>query len=314
MATGAAQMRAVRYHRYGSPDVLAVERVPVPEPRKGEVLVKVFGTSVNPAEALVRAGKFRLMSGFRFPKGIGEDFTGQVVATGPGTSSALRDARVWGTQIGLNSATTAEYIRVKESLVAPAPTGHDLVELAALPTVALTARLALRLVGLSEGDRLLIVGAAGGVGTSAIQLARAAGAIVTTLSGAANTELCRKLGAETALDYTRRPTGLAFDAIVDLYGAGLGGYRRLLAKDGRMATMAAKGLGYVLASRIRPGPSIRNGQTRATRDELDALAAHVERGELRPVIDTIYPMERITDAHRSVETGHSRGKRVIRVA
>jgi len=115
-------------------------------------------------------------------------------------------------------------------------------------------------------------------------------------------------------DFYRPAHETIFDAIVDLYGAGLGGYRRLLAKDGRMATMAAKGLGYVLASRIRPGPSIRNGRTKATRDELDALAAHVERGELRPVIDTIYPMERITDAHRSVETGHSRGKRVIRVA
>nr|WP_241755592.1 NAD(P)-dependent alcohol dehydrogenase [Actinomadura sp. RB99] len=310
-------MRAVRYERYGPPDVLQVHKVPVPQPGKGEVLIRVHATSVNPAEAQVRAGKMRVMSGFRFPKGTGEDFTGQIVAAGPGVDSSVVGRRVWGSKVGLNSATAAEYICLDESLTAPAPVGHDLVTAAALPTVGLTALLALRTVGLHPEHSLLVVGASGGVGSATVQLAAAKGARVTTISSGANTDLCLGLGAEQAYAHElpeQLPAGQEFDAVIDLNGTSMGTYRRRLRQGGRMASLSAKGMGYAMLSALLPGPRARMARMKPTRAHLNELADHVERGDLRPVLHKVYAMEEIAEAHRSMETGHSRGKRVVRIA
>ncbi|MES4908883.1 MULTISPECIES: NAD(P)-dependent alcohol dehydrogenase [unclassified Streptomyces] len=314
--TSETQMRAVRFERYGPPDVLTVQKVAVPEPGAGQVLVKAFGSSVNPAEAQVRAGKFKLLTGSKFPKGIGEDFSGEIVAVGEGVERSLVGRRVWGTDLGLKSETTAEYIVVKESVTAWAPSRHDPVTLAALPTVGLTALLALRTVGVKAGGRVLIVGAAGGVGSAAVQLAHALGARVATVSGSANTDLCRELGAVAAYEYARLstdPITEKFDAVIDLYGADPGVYRSLLVKGGRMVCLAAKGMGYSMKSAFLPGPRVRTARMKPSRADLDTLARHVEKGELRAVVEQIYPMEEIAEAHRAVETGHSRGKRVIQI-
>ncbi|HEU4946478.1 MAG TPA: NAD(P)-dependent alcohol dehydrogenase [Kribbella sp.] len=310
-------MRAVRYERYGPPEVLEVRKVPVPVPRSGEVLVKVHATSVNPVEAQVRSGRMRPMSGYRFPKGTGEDFAGEVVAVGPGVDATAVGRLVWGTQLGLNSAAAAEYIRVKESATAAAPPGLGAVAAATLPTVGLTALTALRAVRVPTGGKLLVVGASGGIGSVTVQLARAAGTRVATVSSERNLGLCRDLGAEWTYDHTRLdrlPAGPEFDSIVDLHGACLSTYRERLKRGGRMTTMAAKGMAYALLSVALPGPRVRLARMKPSRAGLDELAGLVERGELRPVVDQVYPLEAIADAHRSVETGHSRGKRAVRVA
>lgn len=320
----AETMRAARYDRYGPPEVLTVRRVPVPEPRSGQVLVKVIATSVNPVETMVRSGKMRLVSGLRFPttpgnagKGTGEDFTGEIVAAGPGVdATAVVGRSVWGMALGLNRAAAAEYLRVKESLTAPAPEDTDLVAAAGLPLVALTALTALRTVQVTAGGRLLVVGASGGVGSATVQLARARGAHVAAVSSAANAELCAGLGAERTYDYAHPeslPAAREFDAVIDTAGVSLGTYRRLLRPGGRMVTLAVKGAPYAMTSLARPGPRVRLAQVRARRKDLNELAGHVERGELRPVVDRVYPLEEIAEAHRSLETGHGRGKRVIRI-
>lgn len=311
------EMRAVRYERYGPPDVLEVHSVPVPEPRSGEVLVRVSATSVNPVEAQVRAGRMRPMSGVRFPKGTGQDFTGEIVAVGTGGDASALGRRVWGTKLGLGSATAAEYVQVKESLTAEAPAGYDLVAAAALPTVGLTAITALRTVRVRAGCRLLIIGASGGIGSVAVQLARAAGARVFAVAAARNSEFCAGLGAEATFDYERLESLTAapkFDAIIDLYGAALAQYRRRLAEGGRMISLASKGMGYVMLSSVLPGPRVRMAIMKPKRSDLDELAAAVVRGDLRSMVDEIYPLDSIAEAHRSIETGHSRGKRVIRIA
>ncbi len=310
------EMRAVRYERYGPPEVLGVRSVPVPEPQSGEVLVRVCATSVNPVEAQVRAGGMRPMSGFRFPKGTGQDFAGEVVAVGPGVDPATVGRRVWGTKLGLGSATAAEYVQVKESLTAQAPAGYDLVAAAALPTVGLTAITALRTVRVRPGSRVLVVGASGGIGSVAIQLAHAAGARVSAVAAARNAEFCADLGAEVTYDYQRLESladAPKFDAIIDLYGASLGQYRRHLATRGRMISLASKGMGYVILSSVLPGPRVRMAMMKPKRADLDELAAAVVDGDLRSVVEETYPLDSIADAHRSIESGHSRGKRVIRI-
>lgn len=310
------QMRAARYHRYGPPEVLKAEHVPVPEPGRGEVLVKVRATSVNPAEALVRAGKMRMLSGFSFPKGTGQDFTGEVVATGPGGEEHIVGRQVWGTRLGLNSAAAAEYVSVPARLAARAPAGLDPVAAAALPTVGLTALLALRITQVRRGSAVLVVGASGGVGSSVVQLAVAAGAEVTAVSSPANTGFCTELGAHKAYDYAH-PEALgdaSFDAVIDLHGTGLGNYRRRIRRGGRMVSLAPRAMGYALASALLPGPRVRLAQLKATAADLDRLARHVEAGELRAVVDQEYALADIAAAHRAVETGHSRGKRVIRIS
>ncbi|MGC4937950.1 NAD(P)-dependent alcohol dehydrogenase [Kribbella sp. DT2] len=314
-------MRAVRYDRYGPPDVLKVQEVPVPTPGRGEVLVKVVGTSVNPVDAEIRGGRLRPMSGWRFPKGTSQDFTGEIVAVGTDVDVALAGRLVWGATPGLSSATAAEYIRVRESAAAPAPEGQDLLTTAALPTVGLTALMALRAVRVEAGHRVLVVGAAGGVGSATTQLAVAKGAQVTAVAGPGGADFCTGLGAEQVYDYAD-PEALAaslaaappYDAVVDCAGRSLARYRRRLRSGGRMITLSSKGMGYAVLSAILPGPRVRVAVLKARRADLDELAGFVGRGELRALVDQIYPLAAIAEAHRSIETGHSRGKRVIQVS
>lgn len=310
------QMRAARYHRYGPPEVLQVEHVPMPAPGRREVLVRVRATSVNPSEALVRAGKMRLLSGFRFPKGTGQDFAGEVEAVGPGADTALLGRQVWGTRLGLGAAAAAEYLRVPARLVAATPAGLTPPDAAALPTVGLTALMALRAARVRSGSAVLVVGASGGVGSATVQLARAAGAEVTTVSSPVNTDFCTELGAHKAYAYTE-PHALGtvtFDAVIDLHGKGLPPYRRRVRRGGRMLSLSPRAMVYALGTALRPGPLVRLAQLKPTTDDLDRLAGHIAAGELRAVVDHVYPLADIAAAHRDQETGHSRGKRVIHVA
>ncbi|TDE11783.1 NAD(P)-dependent alcohol dehydrogenase [Jiangella asiatica] len=308
-------MRVARYHRYGDPDVLRIDTVDIPRPGRREVLVRVHGASVNPSDALMRSGAMRVATGWRFPKGVGLDLAGEVILTGDDVTDLPAGSQVWAYVGGLPTrlGTTAEYVAVRRDRCAAAPRDLDLVAAAALPTVGVTALQVLRdTVRLRAGDRALIVAAGGGVGSAAVQLAHAMGAAVTAVAGAGSADLCRELGAVDVLDYAAGPpTGERFDVIVDAHGTGVRGYRRLLARGGRMATIVTRAVPYALVSPLLPGPRVRVHLTKARASDLEVLAGYVERGDLRPVVDRIYPLEDVAVAHRAVETGHARGKRVI---
>ncbi|MFC0862046.1 NAD(P)-dependent alcohol dehydrogenase [Sphaerimonospora cavernae] len=316
-------MRAALYDRYGPPEVLYEGTVPKPVAGPGEVLVRVHATSVNGGELLGRAGRVRLVTGLTgrgFPKRIGIDFTGEVAALGSAMPGLALGDRVWGV-MSRTFGSAAEFVAVRPRQFALAPAGLDLVEAAALP-VGTTAITALRdKARLKPGERLLVRGASGGVGNIAVQLGRAYGARVTALARAANLDLVRELGADEAFDYAT--TGAAdlgpFDVVLDTVGTELSAYRRLLAPGGRMVSIAfdidhaVPSISYILATTAFGSRRVRFFSGRPTHRLFADLTEYVERGALRPVVDAVHPLADIATAHRALEAGGVRGKRVIRI-
>ncbi|MFD5318756.1 NAD(P)-dependent alcohol dehydrogenase [Streptomyces sp. NPDC127098] len=322
MTTTDETMRAALYDRFGGPEVLYVGRVPRPEPKAGEALVRVRAVSVNGGEAFVRSGRFSVLTGRGFPKRVGLDLAGEVAALGAGTAGLAVGDRVWGV-LGRTSGfgSAAEYVAVPADRLGRVPDGLDLVPAAALP-VGTTALTALRdKARLRPGESLLVRGAAGGVGHVAVQLGRALGAEVTGLARAANLDFVRELGARHAVDHRAvRPPELGrFDVVLDTVGTELATYRRLLNPGGRMVTVAldhrrpATTLGAIAASAVHGRARIRFFSGDPRRPLLDDLARHVTEGTLRPMVDTVFPLTEIAAAHRALTDGGVRGKYVVRV-
>jgi NADPH:quinone reductase-like Zn-dependent oxidoreductase len=318
------EMRAVQYDSYGPSEVLRIRTVPVPALRPGHVLVRVAASSVNGADITVRSGKLKLVTGRAFPRGAGFDFAGQVTgAAGDVTGLAAGD-EVWGFLDGARQAgpsgAAAEYVLAPAKSTALRPRTVSAVEAAALSGVGASALKVLRDgVQVQPGERVLVRGANGGVGTAAVQVARALGGRVTALAGPAHLDRLRDLGAERALDYhVTDPRDLGrFDVIVDPVSRNMRPYRRLLGPGGRMAAMTVASPGdvaYLLASVVHGSRRVRFIQAPPTAALLTDLAGYVDAKSVVPVIEAVYPLEEIAAAHRSLERGGGFGKRVIQVA
>ena len=312
-------MRALVYDRYGKLDVLAFRDMPVPVPRRGEVLVRVHAAALNPKDSFVRKGRFRLVSGRSFPKRVGCDVAGTIVECGPDVTDLAPGTRVFGMlqELTYRRGTVADFVAIKTNEIGPMPAALSFEEAAALPLVALTALQALRDdAGLRRGDALCIHGASGGVGTAAIQIGAALGAVVTTTSSDANRELCRSLGAALALDYaTDEPFAGSrrFRIILDAFGnLSLDRVRRALTKDGVYVTTVPSL--RIVRDRLRTlvgTPRARLVVVRPRRADIEAIAAFATDGRLRPVIDRIVSFDDAIEGMRHLETKRARGKIVV---
>ncbi|MEU4090329.1 NAD(P)-dependent alcohol dehydrogenase [Streptomyces aureus] len=324
-------MKAIFQDRYGSPDVLELREVDTPAVADHQVLVRVHAASVNARDwHLVRGDPYlaRLGLGVRGPKVKirGTDFAGRVEAVG----KAVKRFRPGDEVFGEAEAAFAEYVCVLESEVEPKPTALSFEQAAALPLAANTALMGLRDLGrVGPGQEVLINGASGGVGTFAVQIAKAFGAEVTGVCSTRNTELVRSLGADHLVDYTQEDftrNGRRYDLVFDLVGNhSLAGFRRALKPTG---TLVLSGGGvFEGGSAIGPMSLLIRGQlmSRFSRHRLHVLAAKrsqenlaalrelADSGQLTSVIDRTYPLREVPDAIRYLEGEHARSKVVITV-
>ncbi|MEV0280545.1 NAD(P)-dependent alcohol dehydrogenase [Streptomyces sp. NPDC050610] len=317
------EMRAALYDRYGPPEVLYEGRVPVPDVNPGEVLVRVRAISVNGGELAGRAGKVRLVTGRRFPQRTGIDFVGEIAEVGASVTGVREGERVWGVLGRMTSGSAAEYVTVRPRQIAPAPGNLTPVEAISLPAGGTTSITALRdKARLRPGERLLVRGASGGVGSVAVQLGKAFGAHVTALAGPNNLDFVRGLGADEVFDHrTTGPSELgSFDVIMDTAGTEHPAFRRLLAPGGRMVAIAfdmanpLPSIAYLLASALHGSRRVRFFSGNPRHELFAELTRYAENGDVRPVVDTVHPLASIAAAHRALEAGGVRGKHIIEIA
>ncbi|MEU9067992.1 NAD(P)-dependent alcohol dehydrogenase [Streptomyces sp. NPDC048306] len=298
-------------------------RRPVPGIGPDEVLVRVRAAGVNGGDLHDRTGKVRLVTGRAFPKGCGLDFAGEVARVGSSVRGAREGERVWGL-LGRRTGSMAEYVAVSPGRIAPAPGNITPEEAVSLLAGATTAVTALRdKAALQPGDRLLVRGGSGGVGSVAVQVGRLLGAQVVALAGGKNLDFVRGLGAEEALDHRTTPLSAAlgrFDVVLDTVGTEPARVRRLLAPGGRMVAVTLDldrplaWLGTVLGSAVHGKGRIRFFSGNPDGALLAEVARLAERGDIVPVVDTVHPLDGVADAQRALAAGGVRGKHVVRVA
>ena len=319
-------MKAIVYHNYGSPDVLKLEEVEKPTPSDDEVLIKVQAASVNPQDwHLMRADPFlvRLMAGLLRPKNIilGVDVAGRVEAVGLNVKQLQPGSEVFGDIYAYGCGAFAEYVTIPENALVPKPAKVTFEEVAAVPAAALAALQGLRDQGqIQPGQRVLINGASGGVGTFAVQIAKSFGAEVTGVCSTRNLDLVRSLGADHVIDYTQEEftqNGQQYDLILDNVGNPAvykRFYRHSLSPEGICVIIAGS---FFLQLFLGPWMSMTGSNKIGTfmtipnQKDLVFLKELLEAGKVISVIDRCYPLSEVPEAVRYLEEGHARGKVVI---
>lgn len=329
-AVGANSMPAAVYRCYGPPGVVRLEQLPKPVPSDDRLLVRVHAASVNPLDWHYMRGQpyiMRPMVGFGAPNDIrlGVDFAGTVEAVGKSVTRFKAGDEVFG---GADGAF-AQYLTVRAlGSVALKPNNISFEQAAAVPIAAITALQALRdQAHVHRGQTVLINGASGGVGTFAVQLAKAMGAAVTGVCSARNQDLVRSLGADRVIDYARQDftRGAAtYDVIVDNVGShSASEYRRVLRSDGTLVIVGGVGggswlgpmSGVIRAKFLAPfiSQKIDFFVAKLNPADLDYLRGLIQDGKITPVIDRRYPLRETAEAIKYLEAGHARGKVVIDV-
>ncbi|WP_136709029.1 NAD(P)-dependent alcohol dehydrogenase [Agromyces sp. H66] len=326
---GEATMRAAAQHRYGPPSVLESSEVGIPLPGRGDALVRVGAASVHPGDTFVMTGEpyvVRLVFGLRRPRhGIpGRDLAGVVAAVGKDVTTLRPGDEVFGWS---TTGTLAEYACVPAGNLVSVPANLSAAEAAAVPTSAMTALQALREIArVRPGQTVLITGASGGVGSFAVQIAKAFGAEVTGVCSTRHVGMVRSLGADHVVDYTRTDftrTEKRYDVILDNVEAKpLAAVRRALAPTGTLIPNSGRGgrwlgpLGRIVEARLLSGftrQRLKPFTSFGKRQDLLTLADLLATGQVTPVIDRTYPLDEAADALRYVAAGHTRGKVVITV-
>ena len=323
-------MKAVVYHKYGSPDVLSLEEVQKPAPKDDEVLVKIHAASANPADwHLLRATPFfaRLTVGLLRPKYkiLGSDIAGQVEAVGRDVKQFQPGDEVFGDKFALGWGGFAEYVGVAEDRLVLKPENLSFEEAASVPLAAFTALQGLRDKGqIRSGHKVLINGASGGVGTFAVQIAKSFGTEVTGVCSTRNLDMVRSIGADQVIDYTQddfTKTGQTYDLIYCAVGnRSAADYKRALNPGGVCVVAGFTSMPHMLFQDLFLGAWVSMtgskkimplGTVLPNKEDLVFIKELLETGKVVPVIDRRYPLSETTEAIRYLEEGHARGKVVI---
>ncbi len=323
-------MKAIVYHTYGSPDVLKLQEVQKPVPQDDEVLVKVHAASVNAGDwHLLRGVPFlvRLVSGVLKPKNtiLGADIAGRVEAVGRNVTQFQPDDEVFGDLSGCGFGGFAEYVCARENALALKPANLSFEEAAAVPSAGVTALQGLREKGqIKLGQKVLINGASGGVGTFAVQIAKSFGAEVTGVCSTRNVDMVRSIGADQVIDYTQEDftkNEQRYDLIFAANGYHpISAYKRALSPKGMYVMTGGSGAQMFQAMLLGPWISMTGSKKmgnllkKSNQKDLALIKELLEASKVVPVIDRRYPLREVAEALRYVEAGHAQGKVVITVA
>jgi len=311
-------MKAMVMTQFGGPEVFEAREIPLPQPQAQELLVKVYATSVNPMDCRIRQGPW---PGLTPPAILGYDVSGEAVAVGEGVNDFQVGDEVYYTPPPFTQGSDAEYHVVNEAIVARKPSTLSHLEAASIPLVGNMAWDALARAQLQAGETILIHGGAGGVGSLAIQLAKAREATVLTTCRSPHREFVKSLGADEVIDYTQEDTfavvnqrtqGAGVDVVLDTVG------KEILSKSiavtkpfGRLVTMV--GQTGDMTRGVYKNLTIHLVMIQRARSTLDALRSLIEQGRIKPVVDTVLPLYEVAQAHRRLEEGGVRGKIMLQV-
>ncbi|GMK44113.1 NADPH:quinone reductase [Paenibacillus glycanilyticus] len=305
----AQTMEAIRYYRFGGPEVLLLEEAPKPVPQEGEVLIRIAAAGVLPVDWKIRKGLFPMP--VKFPVIPGTAFAGVIESAGPGVTGLIAGQEVFGRS---TNGTYAEYTTVAADSVALKPSSIGFAEAATISGGATTAWRAINNAGIKAGDRVFIHGAGGGVGMFAVQFAKWKGAYVIGTAGPSNMDFIRSIGVDHAIDYTAGPfeagLGQEADFVLDtIGGAVLERSWPLIKPGGALLTIAGQ-------------PPIERGQREgvrvlrsalASKQDLEDIAELIRTGVVQTQVQAVYPLGEAREAHTRSEAGHGRGRIVLAV-
>jgi NADPH:quinone reductase-like Zn-dependent oxidoreductase len=337
-------MKAIVYERYGTPDVLEIKEVEKPVPKENEVLIKIYATPVNYGDITARnfanisSSKFnmslllwlpaRIMFGFWKPRNkiLGSEFAGEIEAVGRDVKAFKEGEKVFGYR-GQNMGTNAEYLCMREDgLLAKKPDNMSYEKAASVPYGTLTALNLLRKVNIRSGQKVLIIGASGSIGSAAVQLARYYGAEVSGVCSTRGLEFVKGLGADKVIDYTKEDftiNGETYDLIFDILGRGSFSHlKNSLNQNGcyLLASFKMKQLIQMLWTSLinslhaaKGGKKVICALSSERHEDLIFIKELIEKGKIISIIDKQFPFEQAAEAHRYVEEGNHKGKVVIRI-
>lgn len=322
-------MKAIVWTEYGPPEVLQLREVAKPEPREGQVLIRIHAATVTAGDCEIRRMSLpfwirlpmRMYIGYTRPKRItvlGQELAGEVEAVGRDVTRFKEGDPVFAPTF-FRLGAYAEYTCLPETVPVPKPAGISYEEAATIPTGGINGLYFLRAAGLQPGERVLIHGAGGSIGTYAVQIARFLGAEVTAVDSAEKLDMLRSIGADHVIDYAREDftrNGQAYDAIIDVAGKSpFWRSVRSLRQKGRYV-LGNPHLVEMIAGRWTPlasGKKVIVALADYKAEDYAFLTRLLESGKLKPVIDRRYPLEQTAEAHRYVETGRKKGNVVITV-
>ena len=315
-------MKAIVCTKYGAPDFLQMKEVEKPTPKETEILIKIHATSVSSGDARMRRADpfiIRLIFGFKRPRKpiLGVVVAGEIEAIGKSVSNYKVGDQVFGSS-GMSFGAHAEYVSVPEDAVLSLkPVNMTYEEAASIPFGATASMHFLRIANIQQGQKVLIYGASGALGTMAVQLAKNYGADITAVCSTSNIELMKSLGADHVIDYTQEDftmNGKKYDVVFDTVGkSSLRRALKSLSDHGHLL-LASAGIGTMIGGSIKSmfiNKKIVSGVIKETVKDMNFFKQLIEKGSLKAVIDRTYPLERIAEAHAYVDKGHKIGNVII---